>query len=142
MIVPDLNLLIYAYNVDATEHLLAKRWWEACLSEFRPVGLSWAVITGYVRLITGRMAMVDPFSVSDAVSHVRSWLERPQVEILTPGPRHLDLLDSLLRDARASGALAMDAHLAALAIENNAEVHSNDSDFSRFPGLRWINPLD
>ncbi|MBV8200347.1 MAG: PIN domain-containing protein, partial [Acidobacteria bacterium] len=64
-----------------------------------------------------------------------------QVEILTPGPRHLELLDSLLREARASGNVAADAHLAALAIEHNAELHSNDADFSRFPGLRWINPL-
>ncbi|HXM69731.1 MAG TPA: type II toxin-antitoxin system VapC family toxin [Thermoanaerobaculia bacterium] len=141
MILPDLNLLIYAYNDDAPEHAPAKTWWESCLSETRPVGLPWAVMLGYVRLITGRVAMVDPFSARDAIGHVRSWLERPQVEILTPGPRHLDLVDSLMRDAQASGNLAMDAHLAALAIEHGAEIHSNDADFSRFPGLRWINPL-
>ncbi|HXO26215.1 MAG TPA: type II toxin-antitoxin system VapC family toxin [Thermoanaerobaculia bacterium] len=141
MIIPDLNLLIYAYNDDAPEHSRAKAWWESCLSDIRPVGLPWVVMLGYVRLITGRVAMADPFSAEDAIGHVRSWLERPQVEILTPGPRHLDLVDSLLRDAQASGSLAVDAHLAALAIEHRAELHSNDADFSRFPGLKWINPL-
>jgi uncharacterized protein len=141
MIIPDLNLLIYAYNDDAPEHSRAKAWWESCLSEIRPVGLAWVVMLGYVRLITGRVAMADPFSARDAIGHVRSWIERPQVEILTPGPRHLDLVDSLLRDAQASGNLAVDAHLAALAIEHRAELHSNDGDFSRFPGLKWINPL-
>lgn len=141
MIVPDLNLLVYAYNDDAPEHPQARSWWEACLSKTRPVGLPWAVMLGYVRLMTGRIALDDPFSASDAIGHVRSWLERPQVEILIPGPRHLDLMDSLMHDARASGNLAMDAHLAALAIEHGAEIHSNDADFSRFPGLRWSNPL-
>src|SRR4051794_32599463 len=71
----------------------------------------------------------------------RSWLERPQVQILQPGPRHLDLLDSLLKAAKASGNLTTDVHLAALAIEHQAELHTNDGDFSRFPGLRWTNPL-
>jgi toxin-antitoxin system PIN domain toxin len=141
MIVPDLNLLLYAYNADALEHSRAKTWWETCLSDNRTIGLPWAVIVSYLRLMTNRSVQLEPASVKEAIGHVRSWLQRPQVEILTPGPRHLDLLDSLLRDARASGNLAADAHLAALAIEHNAELHSNDADFSRFPGLRWINPL-
>ncbi|HVR07292.1 MAG TPA: type II toxin-antitoxin system VapC family toxin [Thermoanaerobaculia bacterium] len=141
MILPDLNLLLYAYNSDAPKHERAKTWWETCLSDTRAVGLPWAVIVGYLRLMTTRGVQREPAPMPEAITHVRSWLERPQVEILTPGPRHLDLIDGLLRDARASGNLAVDAHLAALAIENNAEVHSNDSDFSRFPGLRWIDPL-
>jgi len=77
----------------------------------------------------------------EALGYIRSWLERPQVQILHPGPRHLELLDSLLQAAKASGNLATDAHLAALAIEHQAELHTNDADFSRFPGLRWTNPL-
>lgn len=141
MIVPDLNLLIYAYNSSAPAHRRAKAWWESCLSETRPVGLPWAVIVGYLRLMTGRSLRLEPFTVEEAIDHIRSWLARPNVEILIPGPRHLDLLDSLMRDAPAAGDLAADAHLAALAIEHRAELHSNDADFSRFPGLRWINPL-
>ena len=141
MILPDVNLLLYAYNTDALEHSRAKAWWETCLSDIRPICLPWSVIVGYLRLTTNRSVQLEPASVPEAIRHIRSWLERPQVEILTPGPRHLDLLDSLLHDAGASGNLVMDAHLAALAIEHNAELHSNDADFSRFPGLRWINPL-
>lgn len=141
MILPDLNLIIYAYNIDAPEHSRARTWWETCLSDIRPVGLSWPVIIGYLRLMTSRKLQLEPCTVPEAKRDIRSWLERPQVEILIPGPRHLDLLDSLMRDARASGDLAVDAHLAALAIEHGAEIHSNDADFSRFPGLRWINPL-
>jgi toxin-antitoxin system PIN domain toxin len=141
MILPDINLLVYAYNSKAPGHQQAKEWWEDCLSEDRPVGLPWAVILGYVRLMTSRSVLVDPLSAEEAIRHVRSWLERPQVQVLQPGPRHLDLLDGLMREAPASGKLTTDSHLAALAIEHQADLHSNDSDFSRFPGLRWTNPL-
>jgi toxin-antitoxin system PIN domain toxin len=141
MILPDINLLVYAYNSDAPAHKKAKAWWEACLSENRPVGLPWAVILGFLRLMTSRSVLVDPFTPQEAVGRIRSWLERPQVQILQPGSRHIELLDSLMQGATAFGSLVTDAHLAALAIEHQAELHSNDGDFSRFPGLRWTNPL-
>jgi toxin-antitoxin system PIN domain toxin len=141
MILPDINLLVYAYNTDAPGHRRAKAWWEACLSENRAVGLPWVVILGYLRLMTSRSVLIDPFLPEEAIGHIRSWLERPQVQILHPGPRHLELLDSLMKDAQVSGSLTTDTHLAAVAIEHQAELHSNDGDFSRFPGLRWTNPL-
>jgi hypothetical protein len=91
--------------------------------------------------MTSRSVLVDPLSAAEAISHICSWLERPQVQILQPGPHHLDLLDSLTRASQAVGSLTTDVHLAALAIEHQAELHSNDGDFSRFPGLRWMKPL-
>lgn len=141
MILPDINLLVYAYNSDAPGHKRAKAWWEDSLSESRPVGLPWVVILGFLRLMTSRSVLVTPLTPVEAISDIRSWLERPQVQILQPGPRHLELLDGLMRDAQASGRLTTDVHLAALAIEHQAELHSNDGDFSRFPGLRRTNPL-
>ena len=141
MILPDINLLVYAYNVKAPGHRKAKEWWEDLLSEGRPVGLPWTVILGFVRLIASRSVLVDPLSAEAAIGHVRSWLDRPQVQILQPGPRHLDLLEGLMREAAPSGKLTMDSHLAALAIEHQAELHSDGSDFSRFSGLRWRNPV-
>jgi toxin-antitoxin system PIN domain toxin len=141
MILPDINLLVYAYNSDAPGHRRAKAWWEACLSGDQPVGLPWAVVLGYLRLMTSRSVLVDPFAPQEALGHIRSWLERSQVQILQPGPRHLELLESLMMGLQVSGSLTTDTHLAALAIEHQAELHSNDGDFSRFPGLRWSNPL-
>lgn len=141
MILPDLNLLVYAYNSDAPAHTQAKVWWESTLSDNMPVGLPWVVILGFLRLMTSRRVVVDPMTTQEAIGHIRSWLERPQVQVLVPGPSHLNLLDNLTRDSQASGDLTTDIHLAALAIENQAELHTNDRDFSRFPGLRWTNPL-
>lgn len=141
MILPDINLLIYAYNSTAAQHGAARRWWEASLSGTRAVGLPWIVSLGYLRLMTSRHVLTEPFEPLEALGHIRSWLERPQVEILQPGPRHLDLLEMLIASVGVVGKLTTDTHLAALAIEHQAELHSNDLDFARFPGLRWTNPL-
>ena len=141
MIIPDINLLICAYNSEAPDHERARGWWESSLSATRPVGLPWAVTLGYQRLMTSRSVRVDPFLPAEAIGDIRSWLERPQVVVLNPGARHLDLVEQLMDAAGASGQLTTDVHLAALAIEHQAEVFSNDSDFSRFPGLRWTDPL-
>lgn len=141
MCIPDVNLLVYAYNSDAPEHRAAKRWWEQTLSSDHLVGLPWSVLLGFIRIMTSRRVLVNPMTPSEAIAHIRSWLEQPQTQLIHPGGRHLDLLDSLSEKARTTGELTMDLHLAALAIEHQAELHSNDSDFRRFPGLRWRNPL-
>jgi len=142
VIIPDVNLLVYAYNTDAPHHEEAREWWEGCLSERQTVGIPWVVSLGFVRIMTSRVVLTDPVDPVEALAHVRSWLERPQAHVLVPGPRHLVILTDVMASARASGRLTTDAHLAAIAIETQAELHSNDADFSRFTGLRWVNPLE
>lgn len=141
MIVPDVNLLVYAYNADALAHTGARSWWEGLLSSDEPVGLPWPVLVGFVRLMTHPAVLVQPMQTTLALRHVRSWLEVPNVELLEPGPRHLELFERALEQAGVGGNLVTDAHLAAFAWENQAELHSNDADFARFSGLRWRNPL-
>lgn len=141
MIVPDVNLIVYAYNADAPAHVAARRWWEHLLSGSEPVRLPWAVCCGFVRIMTHPAVLLAPMSTTRAIAHVRSWLELDNVELLDPGPRHLEELGRMLEAAGTGGNLVTDAHIAALAIEHQAEVHSNDADFARFPGLRWRNPL-
>jgi len=141
VIVPDVNLLIYAHNRDAPHHAAARAWWEGLLNDTEPVALPWAVSLGFIRLMTHRAVLVTPMDPAAAVANVRAWFARPNVERLDPGPQHLDLLDRLLGAAGIAGNLTTDAHLAALAIEHQCELHSNDTDFARFPGLRWRNPL-
>ncbi len=142
MILPDVNLLIYAYNRDAPYHAPAKAWWEDLLSSEKPVGLPWATMLGFVRLMTHRAVLLSPLPAESALAHVRSWHGQPNVSVLEPGPRHLGLLDQLFKALGAAGRLTTDTHLAALAIEHQCELCSNDTDFARFPGLRWCNPLE
>lgn len=141
MIIPDVNLLIYAYNADAPHHDEAKAWWEGLLNSEASVGLPWVVALGFIRLMTHRAVLIKPLEPNRAVERVRSWHTRPNVNVLEPGPRHLELLDKLFTAIGTAGKLTTDAHLAALAIEHQYELCSNDTDFARFPGLRWRNPL-
>ena len=141
MIVPDLNLLVYAYNDGAPNHRSARRWWEGLINGTERVGVPWIVATGFVRLMTHPAALTSPVSPVDAVRHLRSWFRYAHLTPINPGPEHLAHLERCLDAAGVGANLVTDAHIAALAMEYQAEVHSNDTDFDRFPGLRWRNPL-
>ena len=141
MILPDINLLVYAHNELAPLHRAARAWWEELMNREAAIGIPWAVAFGFVRLVTHRSVLVDPLLPVAALACVESWFERPYVQALDPGPRHLAITRGLFESTGVAAGLTTDTHLAALAIEYGAEVHSNDRDFDRFPGLRWRNPL-
>jgi toxin-antitoxin system PIN domain toxin len=139
--VPDVNLLLHAYNRESPVHTAARTWWEALLNGTTPVGLSWVAMLGFIRIVTHPQVLANPMPVATACRHVRSWLGRPAVIVLHPGSRHAEIVFGLLESLGTAGNLTTDAHLAALAIEHQAELHSTDADFARFPGLRWRNPV-
>lgn len=141
MLIPDVNILVYAYDSDAREHARARDWWEGTLTQARPVGMPWATLLGFIRISTHRAIMNTPMATKDAIRTVRAWLDVPRLQVITPGERHAEILFGLLERVGTAGNLTTDAHLAALAIEYQAELVSNDADFARFPGLRWFNPL-
>lgn len=141
MILPDINLLLHSYNSDSPRHPAARDWWESLLNGTHPVGLAWAAILGFIRISTHRQILDRPLPVQTACGHVREWLGRPYVTVLDPGTRHAEIMFGLLGSLGTAGNLTTDAHLAALAIEHQAELHSTDADFARFPGLRWRDPL-
>lgn len=140
MILPDINLIVYAYNEDAPSHDSAKSWWEQCLNGNEPVGLAWSVVLGFVRLMSNRRVLASPMPPSEAAEQCKLWFLQPNVRIVLPGPTHIDILTELLTGPIGPN-LVTDAHLAALAIEHQARLHSNDSDFARFSGLTWHNPV-
>jgi len=141
MTLPDINLLLHAYNTDSPVHEPARDWWERLLNGREPVGLAWVVALGFIRLSTHRQILTNPMAVSVACGHVRAWLAQPYVSLLDPGPRHAEILFGLLESLGTGGNLTTDAHLAALAIEHQANLQSTDADFNRFSGLRWSNPI-
>jgi uncharacterized protein len=141
MLIPDINILVHAYNSDSPRHAPARIWWEATLGQPRPVGMAWVTALGFIRIMTHRGILENPMHVKDAIRRVRTWLDHPRIQILTPGERHAEILFRLLMHLGTGGNLTTDAHLAALAIEYQAELVSTDADFARFPGLRWFNPL-
>lgn len=141
MIIPDINLIIYAHNDQAPQHQKARAWWEGLLNGKTPVGLPWVCISGFIRLMTHPRVLAHPLDVATSVEHVRSWLNQEPVRILHPGARFEQVFLDYLIVLGTAGNLTTDAQLAALAVEHQAELHSSDSDFLRFAGLRWVNPL-
>jgi uncharacterized protein len=141
VIVPDVNLLLYAYDAKSRYHATARAWWEETLGGGRRVGLTWHTMLGFIRMATNPRLFDAPMTAGNAIRNVRLWLDQPGVEILSPGERHADIVFGLIEDAGVAGNLTPDAHLAAIAIEYQGELASNDRDFDRFPGLRWFNPL-
>ncbi|MSP62732.1 MAG: type II toxin-antitoxin system VapC family toxin [Myxococcales bacterium] len=142
MIVPDLNLLLYAHHSAFREHPRALVWWRDLLEGGDEIGITMPVLFGFIRLSTKPRMVDPPMPLEVALSCVEMWIDRPLVRLLQPGPRHLAIAFQLLRTMGAAGDLSTDVQIAALAIENQAELHSNDRDFGRFRGLRWVNPLE
>ena len=142
MIVPDANLLIYAYDSRSPSHRRARSWWESALSGNEPVGVPWIVVVAFVRLITHPTLSEDPFTVGEAQTAVRHWLDCDHVQLLVPRETTFERFFSLLDEAGLGGNLATDALIAAHAEEYGATVHSTDRDFGRFAHVRWLNPLE
>ena len=141
MIVPDINLLLYAYDSDSPFHGKATAWWQACLSGDDLVIMPEVVVFGFLRVSTSARAFRHPMTAEEAATHVKSWLEQPVVKIPESAPDHVERVLGLLMDLGTAGNLVTDAQIAAVALEHDAVVHTADADFIRFEGLRWQNPL-
>lgn len=141
MIVPDVNLLVYAYNSDSPFHRKALAWWEECLSGAESVGLPLVVIFGFVRVTTNPRVFKEPLTAAEAAEHVRSWLSQSVVQVLQPSETHVEEVLASLEKLGTAGNLVTDAQIARLAIEHRAILHTADADFLRFGNLQWRNPI-
>lgn len=122
-------------------HRKAKAWLESVFSNDETVGLAWNVLLAFVRVSTRSGMFERPLPIDVAFDQVDQWIEKPAATVIHPGPRHARILRDLLSPLGTGGNLTSDAHLAALAIEHGAQLCSADSDFARFSGLKWSNPL-
>ncbi len=140
MILPDVNILLHAVNADSPRNEHIRLWWDNCLAGPTPVYLPWVVILGFVRISTNPRLFDAPLSVDEAVGYIRSWLRQPPVRSIVPMDGHWDLVEKLLSHAGTAGNLTTAAHLAALAIQWDCTLYSTDTDFARFPGVKWKQP--
>ena len=142
MILLDANLLIYSHVSSFPQHAQARSWLDAQLSGGGPVGLPWASLLAFLRIVTNPRVFEHPESMAAAWRQVTTWLDVDAVWIPEPAEQHRDVLGSLLNAVGVQANLVPDAHLAALAIEHGLLLCSTDGDFARFPNLRWHNPLE
>jgi toxin-antitoxin system PIN domain toxin len=141
MILPDINLLIYAHNVRSPRHERARDWWNRCLQGNQGVALAWVVVMGFVRIATHPKVFASPMPINGALGRVEEWLGLPHIHLAHPSATHFQTWSTLLNRLGTAADLTTDAHLAALAIERSLVLHTTDADFTRFPGLKWKNPL-
>ena len=140
MILPDVNMLLYAYDEGSKFHIAAKEWLEKVLLEDQ-VFFSWHTITGFLRIATNPRILSNPISLSDAVITVSSWLAPENTHLVFLEKKNWPLFAKMLVEGQASANLVMDAHLAATALSCGATLASTDLDFTRFPGIRFVNPI-
>lgn len=137
----DANVLLYAVDERSRFHAAAVGWLEPALNGDRRVGLPWQSLMAFVRIATNPRALESPLSPAEAFEHVDAWTSAPTAWIPTPGPRHAEVVRRLCVELDLRGTLVPDAVLAALCLEHGLTMVSADSDFARFPGLDWHNPV-
>lgn len=142
MILVDANLLLYAHEADGGDrHEAARAWLERVLETEPDVRIGLAALLAFIRISTDHRVYAQPRTSAEAIGIVEALLARPNVTVASPGDRHWALLADVAASGRARGPLLMDAHLATLAIEHGATLATTDRDFTRFPGLRHVDPL-
>ena len=141
MILPDVNILIYAHNEASENHEKAKQWLEEKLKGSEIICFSWQTITAFLRILTNSKLFANPLTLKQAFEIVEQWLSRPNAVVLEPTANFMTIFQKIAVDGQANGALLMDAHLAALALEHGATLATTDRDFSRFDGLKIETPF-
>jgi uncharacterized protein len=141
LILPDVNVLLYAFEPDVPEHAAHKAWLETLIGDGQPYGMSPQVLASVVRIVTRPKTFAPPTSLARALDFTGALMEQPYCHIIQPGPRHWDIFTRLCRSANARGNLVQDAWFAALAIESGCEWITNDRDYARFDGLNWRVPF-
>ena len=141
MLLPDVNVLVYAHRQDGPEYPLYRTWLEDLVRADAAFGMADIVLSGFLRIVTNPRVFARPTPVNLAVSFAEELRGLPNCVPVTPGPRHWSIFSRLCLEAGAKGNLVADAYLAALAIESGSEWITSDRGFSRFPGLRWRHPL-
>jgi len=136
----DANVLIYAVNRSDRRHSVARDWLDHELYAGESIGFAWQVLLAFLRLTTRPGLFPNPLDPEDAIAVVAGWLEAPRAVLVHPTPDHLNILAGLLSRTGTGANLTSDAHLAALALEHRATVRTYDSDFGRFPGVRFAEP--
>jgi hypothetical protein len=142
VILPDVNVLVYAFREDAEDHKAYRRWLEEVVSRDETFALADVVLSGFLRVVTHPRVFREPAPVKRAVAFAEALRGQDNCVVLAPGRRHWEIFTGLCVEAHATGNLIPDAFLAALAVEAGCEWITTDRDYARFPGLRWRHPLE
>ena len=140
MILPDVNVLIYAFRQDVPQHKLCRTWLERILKHDARFGISPLALGALARITTNSRSYSQPSTLEEAFRFGDYLLEQPHCQVVEPGARHWDIFKRLCIETETTGPRVTDAWFAALAIEWGCEWITLDRDYARFPGLKWQAP--
>lgn len=140
MILPDINVLVYAFRADSPEHDVYAPWLEGVVAGSGSIALCDLVLSGFVRIVTNPRVADPPAPTAVALDFVRWLIEAPAAHWLPSGSSTWDRFAALADDRAVRGNLVPDAYLAALCISNGVRLATADRGFARYPGLRWFDP--
>jgi len=141
VILPDVNVLIYAFRSDSAEHSQYKDWLGETVNGVAAYGIAPQVLSSVVRICTHPKIYKQPSDLKEALEFCSVLLESPNATVILPQERHWSIFQTLCIACKASGNLVQDAWLAALAIESGCEWITTDGDFARFQGLTCRRPF-
>jgi hypothetical protein len=141
VILPDVNVLLYAFRRDSARHAEYRQWLEEVVNGHSAYGIAPQTLASLIRISTHRAVYVHPSTLTEALGFCRAVLQPSHCASVQPGPRHWEIFTVLCRRARATGNLTQDAWFAALAMESGCEWITTNRDYARFPGLRWREPF-
>lgn len=142
MLLPDVNILVYALRDDFPDHSGYRQWLEQLVSAPSAFAVSELVLSAVVRMVTNPRVFRTPTPTRLALDYVHAILHAPTCTVVRPGARHFEIFTELCRATGVRGNDVADAYHAALAIESGSEWVTADRGFGRFPRLRWRHPLD
>ena len=140
MILPDVNVLIYAFRPDSPHHAACKPWLDEVVAGESRFGVSLLALSAVVRITTQPRIYREPSSISEVLTYCEALVGKSNCEIIEPGERHWAIFTRLLTETNVRGSRVTDAWFAALAIEHGCTWVTYDRDFARFPGLDWRQP--
>jgi uncharacterized protein len=141
MILPDVNVIIYAFDADRPQYSRCRRWLEEVVTGDSPFGVSPQVLSSAVRILTSPRVFSNPHPLAKVLDFCNQLLDVPNCHVVLPGPHHWQIFCDLCEKSDAKGDLISDAWYAALAIEHGCEWVTLDRDFARFEKLRWRTPF-
>jgi toxin-antitoxin system PIN domain toxin len=142
MILPDVNVLIYAFRKDVPQHAVCHRWLADVVAGDARFGVSRLVLSGVIRITTNPRIFRMPSTIEEAFGFCDYLVDQPHCHVIEPGERHWDIFQRLCIETNTRGARVSDAWFAALAIESGCEWKTMDRDYARFPGLSWSVPIN
>jgi hypothetical protein len=140
MILPDVNVLIYAFRRDTPQHAVCRPWLDGVISGDARFGMSPLALGAVVRITTDSRIYAQPSTKDEVFGFCDDLLDQANCEVVEPSERHWHIFRRLCIETDTRGRRLTEAWYAALAIEWGCEWITLDRDYARFPGLTWSAP--